>query len=72
VGTAIVAQLFTLTQPALMQLAWFAKLYGRWTVWKTGLLVQVRASWAWRFARVVKQRLKQRWHRMRAMWDAQA
>jgi hypothetical protein len=71
VGTAIVARLFTLTQPALMQLAWFSRVYGRWTVWKAALLVQVRASWAWRFASVVKHRVKQRWHRMRAKWDAQ-
>jgi hypothetical protein len=66
VGTAIVARLFTLTQPALMRMGWFTKLYGRWTVWKTGLLTQVRASWAWRFARIVKHRMKQRWHQMRA------
>jgi hypothetical protein len=71
VGTAIVARLFTLTQPALMQLAWFSLWYGRWTVWKAALLVQVRASWAWRFARVVKHRVTQRWHRMRAKWYAQ-
>jgi hypothetical protein len=71
VGTAIVARLFTLTQPALMRMGWFAKLYGRWTVWKTALLAQVRASWAWRFARVVKHRVKQRWQHLRAKWEAQ-
>jgi hypothetical protein len=71
VGTAIVARLFTLTQPALMRLAWFARLYGQWTVWKTALLAQVRASWAWRFARVVKHRMKQRWQHLRARWNAQ-
>jgi hypothetical protein len=72
VGTAIVARLFTLTQPALMRLDWFEKLYGRWTGWKTGLLVKVRASWAWRFARVAKHRVKQRWQRIREKWDAQS
>jgi hypothetical protein len=71
VGTAIVARLFTLTQPALMRMGWFANLYGGWTIWKTGLLTQVRASWAWRFARIVKHRMKQRWHQMRAKWEAQ-
>jgi hypothetical protein len=70
VGTAIVARLFTLTQPALMQLAWFARLYGRWVNWKTALLAQVRASWAWRFARVVKHRVRQRWQHLRSKWDA--
>jgi hypothetical protein len=66
VGTAVVARLFSLTRPALMQLAWFARGYGRWTVWKEALLAQVRASWAWRVGRVVKRgvrRMAQRWWR---------
>jgi hypothetical protein len=37
-----------LTQPALMQLPWFASLYVRWTVWKDALIARVRASAAWR------------------------
>ena len=53
-GTAIVARLFTLTQPALMTLPWFVRLYTRWTVWKTGLLAWVRASNAWRSAKALK------------------
>jgi hypothetical protein len=56
-GTALLARLFHLTQPALMRLAWFARLYGRWTAWKAGVLVRVRASWAWRIGRVVKRRV---------------
>jgi hypothetical protein len=55
-GTAIVARLFTLTQNALMQLAWFARLYTRWTDWKEVLLRHVRASWPWRWGRIVKHR----------------
>jgi hypothetical protein len=66
VGTAIVARLFSLTRGTLMQLAWFARLYTRWTVWKEALLAQVRASWPWRFSRMVKHRVKQNWHRFRA------
>jgi hypothetical protein len=65
VGTAIVARLFTLTKPALMQLPWFVRWYGRWTGWKDALLVQVRASWAWRWGRVLKRRARQRWARWR-------
>jgi len=57
VGTALVARLFQLTQPALMTLPWFAHLYARWTVWKQALLAQVRASWAWRVGRVVRRRV---------------
>lgn len=62
VGTAIVARLFTLTQPALMQLGWFAHLYTRWTGWKTQLLAQVHASAVWRNARA----LRLRWRRFRS------
>ena len=47
-GTAAVARLFTLTQPALMRLAWFARLYGRWKPWKDALIVRVKASPVWR------------------------
>lgn len=62
VGTAVVARLFALTRPALMQLRGFARAYGRWTAWKEALLARVRASWAWRAGRV----LKRRWLRRRA------
>lgn len=66
-GTAIVARLFTLTRPALMRLAWFAALYGRWTSWKAALLTRVRASRPWRAARVLKRRVRRRWQ---AWWQA--
>lgn len=66
VGTAIVARLFSLTRDTLMQLAWLARLYTRWVTWKEALLAQVRASWPWRFGRVVKHRAKRHWARLRA------
>ena len=59
-GTAIVARLFTLTQPALMRMAWFASLHGRWIAWKTALLAQVRASLPWRRGRVARWRWQRR------------
>lgn len=46
-GTAVVARLFTLTRPALMQLEWFARLYGRWATWKEAIVARVRASAVW-------------------------
>jgi hypothetical protein len=49
-GTAAVARLFTLTQPALMRLAWFANLYGRWKPWKDALITRVKAIPLWRSA----------------------
>jgi hypothetical protein len=63
VGTAIVARLFTLTKPALMQLPWFVRLYTRWTGWKDALLARVRASWAWRWGRIVKRQVRRHWAR---------
>ena len=71
VGTAIVARLFSLTRDTLMQLAWFARLYTRWVTWKEALLAQVRASWPWRFSRVMKHRVKQRWQRLRVRFGLQ-
>ena len=64
-GTAVVARLFTLTQPALLQLAWFAWLWGHWARIKARLLAQVRASWPWRLARVLKRQGLHRWRRWR-------
>ena len=65
VGTAVVARLFSLTHDALMRLAWFARLYTRWTMWKDGLLAYVRASWPWRWGRWVKRRWQRQWRALR-------
>ena len=60
-GTAIVARLFQLTQPALMQFEFFAKWYPRWKAWKDALMAQIRASEPWRFAVRIKLAVKARW-----------
>ena len=65
VGTAIVARLFALTRPALMQMAWFGAAYGRWVAWKDALITRVRASWAWRMGRVTRRAAQRRWARWR-------
>lgn len=62
-GTAIVAHLFTLTQPALMRLPWFARRYTQWAQWKNRLLAQVRASLPWRTARVLRWQALRQWQR---------
>jgi hypothetical protein len=64
------ARLFSLTRPALMQLAWFARVFTRWMNWKTRLLLQVRDSWPWRLGRIVKHRMRQRWQRLKNHWDS--
>jgi hypothetical protein len=65
VGTALIARLFQLTQPALMKLAWFARLYGGWSLWKEALFMRIRASWAWRVGRVIKRRMALQWAQWR-------
>ena len=58
IGTAFLARLFYITQPTLMQLAWFAKWYPRWKGWKDSLMDSMRASALWRMARTIKVSVK--------------
>jgi hypothetical protein len=58
VATALVARLFVLTQPALMQIGWFASAHDTVVPWQEALTARVRASWAWRVGRVWKERAK--------------
>ncbi len=60
-GTAIMARLFQLTQPALMKLGWFAWCYPRWKAWKDAVLAEVRRSSVWRTAQILKQSVKVWW-----------
>jgi hypothetical protein len=60
-GTAFLAHLFSLTQPALMRLVWFASAYTRWVAWKTELMARVKATAVWRAAQRLSQRLKAAW-----------
>jgi hypothetical protein len=61
VGTALLARLFQLTQPALMQLPWFARWYPRWKNWKDAVLAQVHSSAVWRAAQELKRKAKLWW-----------
>jgi hypothetical protein len=69
VGTAFVARVFTLVRPQLMQLAWFARLYHWFVPRKEALFAWVRASWVWRYGRIVKSRAARH---LRALWHAWA
>lgn len=64
-GTAVLARLFQLTQPALMQLRWFARWYPRWKAWKEGVLAQVRQSAVWREGQKLKHSVKAWWADLR-------
>jgi hypothetical protein len=63
VGTALMARLFQLTQPALMQLGWFARWYPRWKNWKDGVLAEIRLSAPWRAGQRAKRVARAWWKR---------
>lgn len=78
-GTAFLARIFMLTQPALMRIGWFARAYGRFMPWKEGAEAWLRTSWAWRYGRIVKGKarkavrslfedLRPRLERLRDVW----
>lgn len=68
-GTALLARLFQLTQPALMQLRWFARWYPRWKTWKEGVLDQVHRSAVWREGRRLKRAARVWWRRsVKPLW----
>ena len=45
-STALIARIFLLTKPALMQIPWFAYAYGVFVPWQEALFARIRASWA--------------------------
>jgi hypothetical protein len=65
VGTAILAWLFQLVEPALMRIPWFARYYPRWKLWKDSVLNSVRESRGWRSMRVLGRRVRRGWRRLR-------
>ena len=72
VGTAIVARLFLLTRPQLMRIDWFARVYNLIVPWKERLFAQIRASWAWRYGRMLKAKVRQLVRRAWMRWRPQA
>lgn len=68
-STALIARVFILTKPALMRIAWFARAYDWFVPWKDALFAQIRASWIWRYGRMLKTRIKlelaRAWTRMK-------
>jgi len=70
-GTAIVARLFQLTLPALMQFELFAHWYPRWKTWKDGVIAQIRASAVWRQGRKIKAQVHLLKNRVRSWWQSE-
>ena len=67
-GTALVARLFILTGPQLMQIAWAKRLHDAIVPWKNALYAQIRSSWAWRYGRMLKAKVKQTARRAWKQW----
>jgi len=57
-STALIARIFLLTKPALMQIPWFAYAYGAFVPWQEALFARVRGSWPWRYGRIIKWRVR--------------
>ena len=57
IGTALIARIFSIVQPSLMQLAWFARAYSAWKRWKDALLTRLRGTPAWQSAKAFKARV---------------
>ncbi|RST56484.1 hypothetical protein [Variovorax sp. MHTC-1] len=64
-GTAVVARLFQLVEPALMRIPLFARWYPRWKQWKDRVLGFVRLSAPWRAARRLKDGTRRWWRSLR-------
>lgn len=64
-STALIARIFLLTKPALMQIPWFAYAYGVFVPWQEALFARIRASRPWRYGRIIKWRAK---HYVRSVW----
>lgn len=57
-STALVARLFILTRPALMQVVWFRHAYDWFMPWKELMYQKIRASWVWRRSRIAMKRIR--------------
>ncbi len=57
-STALIARIFILTKPALMRIGWFAAAYNWLVPWQEAMFAMIRASWVWRYGRMVKTRVR--------------
>lgn len=65
-STALIARVFLLVKPALMQIPWFVALHDRFVPWKDAIFANIRASWVWRYGRMVKTAVR---HEARQAWQ---
>jgi hypothetical protein len=74
VGTGLVARIFLLTKPALMQIGWVRSAYEKFVPWQEALFARVRASWIWRYASLMRSRangyVRRSWLTLRPQLEA--
>ena len=68
VSTALIARIFMLTKSALMKLGWFARAYAWFIPWKEAIFASIRASWIWRYSRMLKTAIKLKAKQAWARW----
>lgn len=51
IGTALIAWVYQLTEPQLLQIPWFSRLHARWIPWKNKVIAVVKESTVWRTAK---------------------
>ena len=69
IGTGLVARIFLLTKPALMQIGWVRTAYERFVPWQEALFARVRASWIWRYGSVSLKWRARNYMRVRRSWS---
>lgn len=57
-GTAVVARIYMLVKPQLMEIGWFRVAHDRLTAWKDYMYAEIRASAAWRAGRLARVEVK--------------
>lgn len=73
IGTALLARLFTLTRPALLQIGWFRRFYGWFTALRDRVYAYVRSLRTYQVVRgwlhAVRMRVRAWWRRLRRQRD---
>ena len=77
-GTALVARIFNLTRPNLLRIEWFARLYARFTSFKTRLYEAIKSTAVYKVAHKQNLRMRAAFKQWRASrrgfwrrrWDA--
>src|SRR5262245_54537183 len=58
VGTALVARIYTLTQPNLLRIGWFARLHVRYVAFKTRIYAAIKATSVYQAAHRLRLRVR--------------